>query len=124
MNLFASTNPAFWQALDTLLASSEIVVDRAKGTAHPRMPELIYPLDYGYLAGTTSGDGQGIDVWIGKLSEKQVTAIGCTVDRYKRDAELKVLVGCTEQDVATISHFLNQVAGLPCVIIKRGANDD
>jgi len=124
MNLFASTNPAFWQALDTLLASSDIVVDRAQGTPHPRMTELIYPLDYGYLAGTTAGDGQGIDVWIGGSSEKRVTGIGCTVDRYKRDAEIKVMVGCTEQDFVTISHFLNQVVGLPCLILKRGADDD
>ena len=124
MEIFNQSNPAFWQTFDTLVATSEIVVDRAQGTSHPRLPELIYPLDYGYLAGTTSGDGQGIDVWIGGLDEQKVTGIACTVDRCKRDTEIKVLIGCTDQDFATISHFLNQVVGLPCVMIERGNDDD
>lgn len=83
------------------------------------MSDLIYPLDYGYLEGTVAGDGQGIDLWLGSQRAKTVTAIGCTVDRFKRDAEIKLMLGCTEEDLQTISHFLNVVVGLPCVIIKR-----
>lgn len=52
----------FWQALDRLVAECETVIDRPKGTAHPRWPEFVYPLDYGYLRGTSSMDGGGIDV--------------------------------------------------------------
>ena len=119
MEFLHNHNPAFWSALDELAATSSVIIDRAKGTPHPRMSELIYPLDYGYWEGTVAGDGQGIDVWVGAQAEQTVTAIGCTVDRFKRDAELKVMLGCTDADLQTISHFLNQVAGLPCVIIKR-----
>ena len=50
---------SFWQALDRLVAGREVVVDRPRGTSHPRYPEFAYPLDYGYLAGTRSGDGEG-----------------------------------------------------------------
>ena len=96
-----------------------IVVRIGLARGHPRFPDLIYPLDYGYLDGTTAGDGDGIDVWIGNAAQKSVTAIACTVDGYKRDAEIKVLLGCTEDDLAAISHFLNVVAGLPCVILPR-----
>jgi inorganic pyrophosphatase len=39
----------FWQALDSLISMSEIVIDRPRGTTHPRYPDFIYPLDYGYL---------------------------------------------------------------------------
>ena len=112
-------NAQFWQTLDDLVATSKIVIDRPRGSAHPRFSGLIYPLDYGYLDGMTAGDGDGIDVWIGKAPEKSVTAFACTVDPYKRDAELKVLLGCTDDDLATISQFLNESAGLPCIVLPR-----
>lgn len=95
-------NDAFWHTLDTLVSTSEIVVDRPKGTAHPRYPEFVYPLDYGYLQGTRSGDGDGIDVWLGSLPEKAVTAVVFTVDLHKRDSEVKVLIGCTHEEMQTI----------------------
>ena len=41
----------FWQMLENLVAQSEIVIDRAKGTPHPKFPSFIYPLDYGFLKG-------------------------------------------------------------------------
>ena len=114
----------FWQTLNELVATSEIIIDRRKGSAHPRFPDLIYPLDYGYLDGTAAGDGDGIDVWIGNNQERGVTAIACTVDGYKRDAEIKVLLGCTANDRATIFHFLNTVAGLPSIIIAKPVENE
>ena len=50
-------NPAFWEKLDQLIADHEICIDRPRGSAHPRYPELIYGVDYGYLAGTSAADG-------------------------------------------------------------------
>ncbi len=50
-------NAEFWTALDTLVGQSEIVIDRPKGSAHPRYPDFIYPVDYGYLKNTVSPDG-------------------------------------------------------------------
>lgn len=119
MEFPAVSNPAFWRNLDELVWTSAIVIDRAKGTPHPRMPDLIYPLDYGYLDGTIAGDGMGIDVWLGSETGKRVTGVACTVDKFKRDAELKVLLDCSISDLETIAHFLNIVAGLPCIIICR-----
>ena len=65
-------NEDFGSALDELVANSEIVIDRPKGTAHPRFPDFIYKVDYGYLNHTTSMDGGGIDVWVGSDKEKKV----------------------------------------------------
>ncbi len=93
---------SFWQRLDALVAGSRIVVDRPKGTTHPRYPEFIYPLDYGYLDGTQVIDGGGVDVWVGSLAERRVTAVVCTVDGVKRDTELKLLLGCTPEEAETI----------------------
>jgi len=36
----------FWNAVDELVNNSEIVIDRPKGTAHPKYPNLIYEVDY------------------------------------------------------------------------------
>ena len=91
-------NHDFWDHLEALVAAGQLVIDRPRGSAHPRYPGFIYPLDYGYLAGTTAADGDGIDVWIGSLPERRVTGIIATVDLLKRDAEIKVLLGCTAEE--------------------------
>ena len=88
---------AFWVALDKLVAESKIIIDRPKGSRHPKYPGFVYPLDYGYLEGTSSMDGGGIDVWKGTGGD-YVDAIICTVDLGKKDSEIKILVGCTEDE--------------------------
>jgi len=61
---------AFWQEIAQLAKTNSIIIDRPKGSAHPRYPKVIYPLDYGYLENTTAADGGGIDVWLGSLETK------------------------------------------------------
>lgn len=95
-------NEQFWQNLDRLVVDSPVSVDRPKGTSHPRYPSLVYPVDYGYLENTRSGNEDGIDVWIGSMPKKRVGGIICTVDLEKRDAEIKILLGCTTQERQTI----------------------
>ena len=51
----------FWNALDELVNNSEIIIDRPKGTSHPKYRNFIYRVDYGYLKDTTSMDGAGIN---------------------------------------------------------------
>jgi inorganic pyrophosphatase len=110
--------PKFWWRLDELIKTSEIVIDRPRGTPHPRYPNLIFPLDYGYLKGTTGGDGDGIDIWRGTAGHNKLTAIGCTVDMNKKDAEIKLLIGCTEEDLATIEKCHNSYFQ-SAIIIRR-----
>ncbi len=106
------TDISFWQAMAELLATNPIIIDRPRGSVHPRYPDVIYPLDYGYLENTTASDGGGIDVWLGSLNPlehkkgaKTLTGILCTFDRLKRDAEIKLLIGCNEEDVQIIRNF-------------------
>ncbi|NKB68445.1 MAG: inorganic pyrophosphatase [Candidatus Latescibacteria bacterium] len=96
---------SFWTYLENLIAQSQVVIDRPKGSAHPRYPEVIYPLDYGYLEGTSSGDGEGVDLWRGSNAAGQLDAIVCTVDAVKRDVEIKLLVGCTAAEKAQVMAF-------------------
>jgi len=80
---------AFWQAIDELVSRSEIIIDRPKGTTHPKYSDFIYRVDYGYLQNTASMDGGGIDVWVGSEPSRQADAIMCIVDLWKRDSEIK-----------------------------------
>ena len=45
MNLNTMKNTAFWQLLDELVRNSEIVIDRPKGTAHPKFPNFSFTTD-------------------------------------------------------------------------------
>ena len=38
----------FWELLQQLVDTSQIVIDRPKGTTHPRYPNSCYPVDYGF----------------------------------------------------------------------------
>jgi inorganic pyrophosphatase len=102
------SSTAFWEALDALVSACELVIDRPCGTAHPRYPDFTYPLDYGYLQGTLSNDGSGIDIWRGTIPEKRLTAIIVNVDLQKRDSEIKLLIGCTAEEQQIILRVHDQ----------------
>ena len=109
----------FWSALDKLVETSNITIDRPKGSAHPRFTQYIYPLDYGYLDGTSSMDGEGIDLWLGTDPAKKLTTILCTVDLIKRDSEIKLLLGCTEEEIQTVLSFHNQSELMRGMLVRR-----
>jgi inorganic pyrophosphatase len=109
----------FWQRTESILASHEIVIDRPKGSWHPRFPEIIYPLGYGYLKGTSGGDGNEIDVWKGSLNGTKLVGVICTVDSNKNDAEIKLLVDCTEAEIQLIERFYRDNQFMSAIILKR-----
>lgn len=39
-------------------------IDRPKNSVHPKYREIIYPINYGYIENTISGDGEEIDVYV------------------------------------------------------------
>lgn len=113
----------FWLALDQLVANSNLIVDRPRGSPHPVYPSFRYPLDYGYLQGTRSPDGDGIDVWIGSLvrvspAAHAVTGIIATLDLEKRDSEFKLLLGCTA-DEAQIALAIHNRGSQRGILIER-----
>lgn len=112
-------NSEFWRVLDEIVRSSEIVIDRPKGTKHPKYPDLIYEVDYGYLKGTSSMDGDGIDVWKGTDIGQKIDAIMCIVDLRKRNSEIKILVGCTEVEKEKVYHLHNDSEYMKGIMILR-----
>ncbi|MFD6856971.1 inorganic pyrophosphatase [Rhodococcus sp. NPDC060090] len=110
---------SFFDALDALARSAPIRIDRAKGSAHPRFPDVTYPLDYGFLEGTTTVDGEGVDVFVGNNAGAGVTAAALTVDAGKRDVEVKVLMDCTPGEIDEVFAFLSGTLLLGTTIIHR-----
>lgn len=111
-------NVTFWDSLQKLVDSRTIVIDRPKGSAHPRYPEYVYPFDYGYLNDTTASDGGGIDCWVGSLDTNDVTGIVTVIDPVKSDSEIKILLGCTETDMDTIL-ACHQRGSMDGLLIKK-----
>ena len=109
----------FWEAIDALCAQSRIVIDRPKGTPHPRYPAFVYPMDYGYVHGTSSMDGGGIDVWAGTRGDRTVDAVMCVVDLLKRDSEIKLLMGCTEAEKEAVCRIHNDTEYQKGILIRR-----
>ncbi|MDR1590858.1 MAG: inorganic diphosphatase [Puniceicoccales bacterium] len=92
-------NSDFWQILEQQIQKNGISIDRPKGKAHPRFPNLIYPIDYGYIPNTKSMDGEGIDILYGTAKKKEIVGLFCTFDEVKKDSEIKILYACNEEEI-------------------------
>lgn len=95
-----------WGAWEALLVAEGYTLDRPYGTAHPRFPEIVYPLDYGYVNGTQSSDGEPVDVFVGTGT---AGLVGCalTQDYRRGDREVKLLYRCTPAEIYLVHGFLN-----------------
>jgi len=107
----------FWSALEQLVREHELVIDRPCGSAHPRFPDFIYPVDYGYLQGTKSMDGGGIDVWRG-TADTGIDAILVIVDLLKKDSEIKILLNCSAEEKQRILAVQN-IGVMSALLINR-----
>ena len=114
-----SDNREFWEAADKLLSSGKIIIDRPRGSRHPKYRDTVYELDYGYIDGTTSSDGGGVDVWRGTSGSNTVDAVIVTLDLGKRDSEIKLIVGCTESEIDLVYEFHNRTELMKGLLIKR-----
>ncbi|MEE0682253.1 MAG: hypothetical protein U0M20_08610 [Christensenellales bacterium] len=110
---------AFWSAADELISRSRVVIDRPKGTSHPKYPDFIYRVDYGYLEGTSSMDGGGIDVWAGTDGTGCLNAVMCIIDLAKMDSEIKLMIGCTEEEIQIIYDTHNETGFMKGLLIRR-----
>ncbi|MET9328119.1 inorganic pyrophosphatase [Tsukamurella sp. NPDC003166] len=109
----------YFRALDQLARAAKVVIDRPRGTAHPRYPQAVYPIDYGYLQGTTGGDGEGVDVFVGTEAGVGVVAVVLTADVRKRDVETKVLLDCAATEIDAVRGFLVDTLGIAGHLILR-----
>lgn len=54
----------------------EVVIDRPLGSTHPKYPDIIYPLNYGYIEGIMAGDNENQDAYILGIDEPINSYIG------------------------------------------------
>ena len=96
----------------------EVEIDRPIGTPHPKHPEIIYPINYGYIPNVYGGDGEELDVYILGIDEKieeggrtTVKIIGIVY--RKNDVEDKLVAApegkeYTPEQIEKIIHFQEQ----------------
>lgn len=111
-------NEKFWKLLENLVKTNGVTVDRVKGSTHPRYPEYVYPLDYGFINNTKSSDDAEIDVWIGSNASGQVTGVLNTSDPLKGDVEIKVLIDCTPEEMQ-LALAANNRGNMGAVLLSR-----
>lgn len=87
----------------------EVKIDRKLGSKHPKY-DFIYPINYGYIENTISGDGKEIDAYIlgddkplNKFKGKCIAII-----KRKNDNEDKLVVAnknFTKNEIKNLTHF-------------------
>jgi inorganic pyrophosphatase len=110
----------FWERLEALVIDNKVTIDRPKGSSHPNFAENIYPLDYGFIGKTQSGDNDEVDIWIGSQKPAILNGIICTIDELKRDIEIKILWGCTDEEMERVFGFHNSGSQSGILVKKPG----
>lgn len=92
-----------------------IVVDRPAGSAHPEHPDILYPINYGYVPGIIGTDGEEMDAYIYGVSKPLHRFTGTVIAAIHRrdDNEDKLVVAPTgmmayEPQIADAVHFAEQ----------------
>ena len=57
-------------------------------------------------------------MWVGS-GEKRIDAIMCIVDCLKRDSEIKILIGCTEEEKELVYQTHNETQYMKGILIRR-----
>ena len=52
-------------------------------------------------------------------NDKEITGIICIVDMLKRDSEIKILIGCTEEETAIVYETHNETDSMKGILIRR-----
>jgi hypothetical protein len=100
-----------WAGWEVLILENGITLDRPRGSAHPVFPEIVYPIDYGFVNGTISSDGQEVDVFVGTAAAGSAAhgLVGAvfTTDYRRGDRECKLLWNCSPGEIYLVNGFLN-----------------
>lgn len=95
-----------WVGWEAVIDRSGITIERPRRSVHPRFPEIIYPIDYGYVNGTVGSDGDEVDVFVGTANTGLIAAM-ITDDFRRGDREIKLLYRCGPEEVYLVNGFIN-----------------
>lgn len=87
-----------------------VTVDRPLGSAHPDYPEMIYPINYGYIADIMAPDGEEQDAYILGVSHpvEQFSGKIIAIVRRADDVEEKWVV-CPENQTFTKQEIVDLI---------------
>jgi inorganic pyrophosphatase len=99
--------------LEWLGREVEVVVDRPLGSVHPSHDDIVYPVNYGFVPGTTGGDGEPVDVYLLGVDVPVPSGRGRVIGVVERrdDVEIKLIAAppgwgpWTATDLAGAVHF-------------------
>ncbi len=96
-----------WAAWEALIEENGLGIDRPAHSRHPDYPEIVYPLDYGFVKGTLALDGHEVDCFRGSAEKGGLAGLLLTKDRRKGDREVKLLYRCTPEEIYLANGFVN-----------------
>ena len=112
-------NNEFWNIINQLLNNNEIIIDRPKGSYHPIMHSIVYPVDYGYISNVKSSDSEELDIWVGTDIGNSINGVICTVDLHNKDCEVKIVYNCTDKEIENIISFSNERKEMKGIYIEN-----
>ncbi len=104
-----------------------VTVDRPMGSVHPKHKDMIYPINYGYVSGVPSPDGDNQDAYILGVDHPvdSFTGVIIAVIYRKNDVESKWVVAPSgmvfyEPQIRQIVHFTEQyfIINIRCLYEK------
>ena len=92
-----------------------VVIDRPLGSTHPKHDDIIYPVNYGYIQNTLSGDGEEVDVYLLGVSVP-VRDFSCRIiavierldDNENKLVGAPVGVEFTKEEIESLTNFQEQ----------------
>lgn len=91
-----------------------VKIDRKLGSKHPKHG-FVYPLNYGYIPGTISGDGEELDAYVVGVFDpveefigKCIAIIHCTNDDYDKLIVTKKELNYTDDQIRALTEFQEQ----------------
>ena len=92
----------------------EVIMDRPLGSKHPKHG-FIYPVNYGYIPGTISGDGEELDAYVlgehdplEKFTGRVVAIIHRTNDDDDKLVVMKDGRNYTDEQIRALTEFQEQ----------------
>ena len=92
-----------------------VTVDRAMGTYHPNHPDILYPINYGFIKGIMAPDGEEQDAYILGVNQpiKEFTGKIIAIIHRKDDIEEKWVVApgdlnFSKDEIMQSVHFQEQ----------------
>jgi inorganic pyrophosphatase len=67
----------------------EVTIDRPLGSVHPNHPNIVYPINYGYVEGIIAPDGEEQDVYIVGVDKPLKKYKGIVIAIIKRNDDIE-----------------------------------